>query len=343
MRSANKTGDEVRVSVVEAAELAAQALQGAGFPEGQARTLALHFAAVEADGCSSHGLKRILRCIETARTHPETLEASPVASYPSPAVVMVDAHSGFSPCALAVGLPLLLEVASTLGIAALAVRNCFHVSALWPDVEWLADRTLVALSMTTSHPWVRPFGASRRLFGTNPIAFGWPRDNRKPFVFDFATSAISRGGLEALIATGSQLPADVAVDTQGRATVDPKRAAEGDLLTFGGHKGAALATMIELLAGPLVGDYLSQESGAVARAGGAAPQHGQFLIAIGAERFGTTYKDRAETLFGWLEDEDLRLPSHQRYARRAESDRNGFSIPATLYGELKKLGGTFER
>ncbi|PCR45278.1 hypothetical protein CQA88_32170, partial [Klebsiella pneumoniae] len=29
----------------------------------------------------------------------------------------------------------------------------------------------------------------------------------------------------------------------------------GAMLTFGGHKGSALAAMVELLAGPLIGDY----------------------------------------------------------------------------------------
>jgi delta1-piperideine-2-carboxylate reductase len=32
------------------------------------------------------------------------------------------------------------------------------------------------------------------------------------------------------------------------------------MLTFGGHKGSALSAMVELLAGPLLGDLTSLES-----------------------------------------------------------------------------------
>ena len=32
------------------------------------------------------------------------------------------------------------------------------------------------------------------------------------------------------------------------------------MLTFGGHKGSALAAMVELIAGPLIGDMTSKES-----------------------------------------------------------------------------------
>lgn len=34
----------------------------------------------------------------------------------------------------------------------------------------------------------------------------------------------------------------------------------GAMLTFGGHKGSALAAMVELIAGPLIGDLTSAES-----------------------------------------------------------------------------------
>ncbi len=49
-----------------------------------------------------------------------------------------------------------------------------------------------------------PAGGSRPLFGTNPIAFGWPRPNRPPFLFDMATSATARGEIELHRRTGTR-------------------------------------------------------------------------------------------------------------------------------------------
>jgi hypothetical protein len=46
----------------------------------------------------------------------------------------------------------------------------------------------------------------------------------------------------------------------GQATTDAQAILDGAMLTFGGYKGSALAAMVELLAGPLIGDMTSAES-----------------------------------------------------------------------------------
>ncbi|MCP6503193.1 Ldh family oxidoreductase, partial [Klebsiella pneumoniae] len=79
--------------------------------------------------------------------------------------------------------------ARTQGIAALAITHCYHLSALWPEVEAIAAEGLVGLAMTPSHACVAPHGGTKGVFVTNPLAFAWPRPQGEPFVFDFATSA----------------------------------------------------------------------------------------------------------------------------------------------------------
>ena len=86
---------------------------------------------------------------------------------------------------------MLVDKARASGIAALAINHCVHFAALWPEIEAITTHGLVALACTPSHAWVAPAGGSKPLFGTNPIAFGWPRPGPYPFVFDFATSAVA--------------------------------------------------------------------------------------------------------------------------------------------------------
>ena len=57
------------------------------------------------------------------------------------------------------------------------------------------------------------------------------------------------------------------------------------MLTFGGHKGSALAAMVELLAGPLIGDMTSKESLAYDDGTGSSPYGGELIIALDPERF----------------------------------------------------------
>jgi LDH2 family malate/lactate/ureidoglycolate dehydrogenase len=99
---------------------------------------------------------------------------------------------------------------------------------------------------------VNGFGSIDPLFGTNPIGFAFPTKN-DPLVFDMATSAMTWYGLVLAKARGENISNNVAIDSNGKLTLDPSRAMDGALLPFdGSYKGSGLGLMIEILAGPLV-------------------------------------------------------------------------------------------
>jgi LDH2 family malate/lactate/ureidoglycolate dehydrogenase len=255
--------------------------------------------------------------------------------------VRVDAHFGFSPLAFERGKPLLVEKARRTGLAAMAINNCYHFSALWPEVEAISADGFVALAMTPSHSWVAPAGGTKPVFGTNPIAFSWPRPDRPPFVFDFATSAIARGEIELHRRAGKPIPTGWAIDIEGNPTNDPTAALTGAMLTFGGHKGSALSAMIELMAGPLIGDMMSAESMAFDEGVGAAPCHGELILAFDPKVFlgadAPQHAARAETMFDAIVVQGARLPSQRRYEARERSELNGVRVPKALYDDLQAL------
>ncbi|MDG4870068.1 Ldh family oxidoreductase, partial [Guyparkeria sp. 1SP6A2] len=84
------------------------------------------------------------------------------------AVVRVDAKGGFANLAFERGTPALVEKARKLGIAALAINDCTHFAALWPEVEALAEQGLAAMAMCPSYATVAPAGGTKPLLGTNP-------------------------------------------------------------------------------------------------------------------------------------------------------------------------------
>ena len=99
-----------------------------------------------------------------------------------------------------------------------------------------------------------PAGSRQAFFGTNPIAFGWPRgDDRPPLVFDQATAAMARGEVMIAARDGKELPPGVGLGPDGQPSTDPKAVLEGVLLPFGGYKGSAISMMVELLAAGLIG------------------------------------------------------------------------------------------
>ena len=341
MSTTHTSSETVLVPEPELQALALQVLQHLGLSAAHAGAIARIVVAGQRDACQSHGLYRILSAAQTVRTGLVDLQAAPIVQPTQGAIVRVNAQGAFSPLAFEAGLPQLVAATRQLGIGALIINRCFHFSALWPEVEMLTAQGLAALVMTPSHAWVAPVGGKAGVFGTNPIAFGWPRAGHTPYVFDFATSAIARGDLELHRRAGTPLPAGAGVDANGQPSTDPLEVAKGAMLTFGGHKGSALSTMVELMAGALIGDWTSQESMAFDAGKGGVPCHGHLVLAFDPARFAdgdvTTQQQRAEQLFAAITDQGARLPSQRRFDARADSARQGITVPKKLLDDVRAL------
>ncbi|MES3109197.1 Ldh family oxidoreductase [Sphingomonas aurantiaca] len=333
--------EDVRMTLDAVRTLARTVLLESGLSQAHAEAVAETMVAGERDGCASHGIYRLLVAANSIAKGVVAVDADPVVSEPAPALVRVDGSGGFAQLAFERGRVRLEEKARGYGIAALALTNVVHFAALWPEVEALAERGLVALAVTPSHAWVAPAGGTVPVFGTNPIAFGWPRPGDHPFVFDFATSAVARGEIELHRRAGRPVPDDWGYDADGQPTTEAAAVLNGAMRTFGGHKGSALAAMVELLAGPLIGDMTSRESLDADAARGGSPIGGELIVAIDPAGFlGDAVADhlaRAEAMFAAIEGQGARLPSQRRYAARARSLAEGVVIPAALYRDIMAL------
>lgn len=334
--------DTVSLALDEVHALALEVLTHHGLSQAHAAAISRVIVAGERDECHSHGVFRLLMCTRTLREGKVACEAEPMISHRSPAIVAVDAQFGFSPLAFEIGGQHLVEKVRRTGIAALVINNCFHFSALWPEVESLAAHNICALAMTPAHACVAPAGGRLAVFGTNPIAFSWPRPGGNPYVFDFATSAVARGEIELYRRSGRPLPLGWGIDADGSPTTDAATVLQqGAMLTFGGYKGSALATMIELMAGPLLGDLTSLESMAIDGAIGGTPRHGELILAFDPGFFSVSApgadQARAEHLFDAITSQGARLPSQRRFEARARSIAHGVRIPLALHEDILAL------
>lgn len=316
---------------IEALHLRVQAiLARAGLNATQADALARVITAGERDACKSHGIYRIEGILRTVKAGKVRGDALPRLVADEGAVIRVDADGGFSSPAFELGLPHLVARADALGVAAMAINDCTHFSALWPEVEAVTDRGLAALVMCPSYASVAPAGGKSPLLGTNPLAFGWPRPDKDPYVFDFATSVAARGEIELHRRAGKALPEGWALDAEGQPTTDPTAALAGAMLPFGGHKGSAIGTMIELLAGAMIGDLTSPEALAHLGTTTLAPKHGELVLAFAPKVFaagrpGNPFA-RAESLLEAITAQGARLPSARRFAARATAQRDGILL-----------------
>ena len=333
---------DVHLTLDGARALSEACLRANGCDADNAAAITEVMLKAERDGCTSHGLFRLPGYVTTLRSGRVDGAAQPVVERLAAAVVRADGMNGFAPLALERGRGPLIDAARETGLAALSLVRIFHMAALWPEVEAIAEAGLVAIAVTSSRALVAPAGGTKALFGTNPMAFGWPRPDGPPMVFDQAVSVMARGEVMIAARDGHDLPDGVALDADGNPTIDAQAAIDGVLLPFGGYKGSAIGMMIELLAAGLIGETFAFETTANTADDGGAGRGGELMIAMDPARFGDTegWQAHSEAFFQTLlAEDDLRLPGARRHANRERIIHDGFAIPASLHANILELTG----
>ena len=247
----------VNLSLSEIHDLALEAFTQNGCDPQNAGALTRTVVAAERDGSHSHGLFRVPGYVASLRSGKVNGAADPQISNKSPVIVNANGDDGYAPLAIERGIPALAKAASEFGIAVMTLTHTHHFAALWPEVEALAEQNLAGMACVSYMPNVAPHGSNKPLFGTNPLAFAWPRKNKPPFVFDMATSAMAGGDIAIAARDGHSVPLGTGLDENGNETTDPAAILKGVMLPFGGHKGSAISTMVELLAAGATGNGLA--------------------------------------------------------------------------------------
>lgn len=320
--------------------LAEDTLMKFGADKTNAKAVADIITMAERDGCVSHGLFRLPGYVATLKSGKVDGKAKPTVTKLAGAVVQVNGHNSFAPTALEAGRPALIEAAKTCGIAVMPLIGVHHFAALWTELEPICEAGLAAFACTSYKPSVIPAGGKKALFGTNPIAFGWPRPGKSPMIFDMATAVMARGEVGVAARDGHTLPEGVGVDADGNPTTDPNEILKGALMTFGGYKGSSLSMMVELLAGAMVGESFSFEAAARDNNDGGPPQGGEFLMAIDPSvvRGNDGWSDHAEGFFNKIYEQDgTRLPGDRRISNRAKHDKEGVEVSRIILDKISAL------
>ncbi|SDQ84757.1 Ldh family oxidoreductase [Quadrisphaera sp. DSM 44207] len=227
------------------------ALQVLGVPEEDAKLTSTSLVEADRRGVHSHGVLRL-------PLYAAALRAGGITARPRlrwvrevGCTAVLDADGGLGQVAVAAAVRRALQLARSSGAAVVAVQRSTHygAGAFWTDQ--LAAEGVIGVLTSTTGPTVAPYGGAAKVLGTNPLTVGIPSAGDVPLTADMATSAGAYGKVVAARDEGAPIPAGWAVDPQGRPTTDPAQAAAGALVPFGGHKGSALAVVLEALAASL--------------------------------------------------------------------------------------------
>lgn len=270
--------------------------EGLGLSTKDAETVADSLINAEMSGMESHGLTRLKvyadRIIQGGITTSPKLkiEVNGVA-------IKVDGDNGLGQVVTMATTEKVLEVAKELGVAVAVVKNSNHFGTTAFFTNYLAKHGCIGIGATTTGPSMAPFGGMETLLGTNPIAVAVPGKTQL-FSTDMATSTVSRGKIRIYEKKNEAIPLGWALDKDGKDTTVPKEALKGFLLPFGGHKGYALAMIVDILAGLLSGSNLSCEGVSVTDVTQKS-NTGHFIMAIDIAHFQdlSDFEERAQNWF----------------------------------------------
>lgn len=329
-----------RLSVAEAEALARDALVASRTSPANASATARALVAAEVDGQAGHGLSRVPSYALQSRCGKVDGHALPRVERAAIAALRVDANLGFAYPAIDLAIEALAPLAREAGIAVAALHRSHHFGQAGAHAERLARHGLVALVLGNSPKAMAFWGGRQPMLGTNPLAFAVPAPGGgDPFVIDLAMSVVARAKIIAAKRAGKPIPAEWAVDADGRPTTDPSAALHGALLPIGGAKGGALALMIEILAAAVTGSAYGWEASSFFDAAGGPPNMGHVLIALDAGTLsGGAFAARMQTLLDALAAEPgARLPGSRRLANRERAAREGLAIAPVLESEIRAL------
>ena len=328
----------ISLSLNEILDLAKKTLLANGCDEENASILADTIMRAERDGSVSHGLFRLPAYVAGLKSKKINGKARPELENVAPSIIKVLGNNAVAPMVLSLGLPAVIDLAKKNGVAVLAIKNSHHMAALWPETETIAEAGLVGIACTSYKPAVAPAGATKPLYGTNPISFAWPRPGKTPVVYDMATASMAMGEVQIAKREGHKVPPGTGLTKDGKETTDPGEIADGGvILPFGGYKGSSIAMMVELLAGALIGENFSFETAAKDNNDGGPPSGGEFIIAISPEKIsGEGWDKHADEFFNKISAMDgVRLPGERRHKNRLDTGPR--NINEELVNKIKSL------
>jgi LDH2 family malate/lactate/ureidoglycolate dehydrogenase len=159
-------------------------------------------------------------------------------------------------------------------------------------------------------------------------------DTVLPVILDCATTAIAGGKIMVAHDKGERLPPGTMVDQHGRPTTDPAQFVDGGaMLPVGGHKGYALAVLVELLGQALTGADATGGEGyggvsfARSRALVVALDTGIFRPAAETAAVAARIAGRIRSVPPAPEFERVQLPGEPEARSRAEREAAGIPLP----------------
>jgi LDH2 family malate/lactate/ureidoglycolate dehydrogenase len=204
----------------------------------------------------------------------------------------------------------------------------------------------VMLLTSNGGPAMAPWGGRKKIIGTNPWSVAAPAGNRAPFVMDMANTGVARGKIYLARNRREPIPLGWAINAAGEPTTDPQEAIDGIILPMAGHKGYAIAAVVDMLSGVLTGSgFLSAVHSPYKTA--EKSNCGHMMIAMNIEAFQplAQFNARMEQFISEIKSvpvardyDEVFYPGEMEARTDEKNRRAGLALPEDTRTDLVRIG-----
>jgi LDH2 family malate/lactate/ureidoglycolate dehydrogenase len=232
---------------------AGEAFVRLGVAAEDAQLLADSLVQADAWGHASHGVMRTFWYGARLETGAMARATRPEFVADAGGLAVLDGHDGIGQVVAKRAMESAIDRAQAHGIGAVAVRGSGHFGTAMYFTRMAAAAGCIGFLSTNASPAMAPWGAREKRVGTNPWSWAAPAGSFPPMMLDVANTAVARGKLYVARQRGQAIPEGWAMDEDGRPTTDPGLGIAGTILPMAGHKGYAIAVLMDVVSGVLSG------------------------------------------------------------------------------------------
>ncbi len=261
----------------------AACLERLGLASSDARLVAETLVASNLRGVDSHGVVRLTHYATRLRNGSVKARPNITVKRTGASTAMVEGDQGMGQLVAVRAMDEAIALARESGVGAVGARNSSHCGACAWFVEQATSAGMVGLAVTHTDSIMVPPSMKKYFLGSNPLAFGAPGRDGPPVIIDMATTNVAWGKIIVARQDGKPIPADWAVDENGKPATDADKAV--GLMPMAGPKGYALSLMIEILCAQLTGVPFGTHVTRMYAELDKPRNLGHFLLAIDIARF----------------------------------------------------------
>ncbi len=327
----------MQITIKEAHSLVVQVMNAFDQTQEYATLIADHIIDCELRGLAYGGLARVVSISE--RLKRTGIPVKPVETvHETPISARLRGHDNLGYVVAYKATEMAVSKAKETGLAVVGANETWYTGMLSYFAEMAAEEGMISVIASNCTAWVAPHEAVDGRFGTNPVCFGFPSLD-VPVIWDIGTSSIMHAEVMLADRLGHKLDEGVAFDNNGLPTRDPKAALTGAFAPWGGHKGAGLGMVVQLL-GILAGSPVKPPD---------LSDFGFLIIVMKADlmmseqeyrKMVSDYADFVRSARPIKEGTEIRMPFQRSFQeRKRRSEINTIDVAELVYEKLLAAAG----